>query len=192
MCLRKGHLSRECKSTGRCRHCKGHHHSSICEHSSSGVEKHQVGSTRPGTNVQSSSKVTQPGSVQDNASIQNHSAPSNTLQSAPCATPQNLRTPITGLNPAAPTFTSTPSTSFYAGSSQVVLLQTAIAKVYNPNNPSSTLKVQLILDSGSQHSYLTEQVKNTLGLQRVKHQELSILTFGSSKGDTNIVHWYCY
>ena len=89
----------------------------------------------------------------------------------------------TALNPAAPTFTSTPSTSLYAGSSQAVLLQTAIAEVYNPNSPSSTLKLRLILDSGSQHPHLTEQVKNTLGLQRVKQQELSILTFGSSKGD---------
>jgi len=70
------------------------------------------------------------------------------------------------------------------GSSKAVLLQTAIAEVYNPKNPSSTLKLRLILDSGSQRSYLTEQIKNTLGLQRVKQQQLSILTFGSSKRDT--------
>jgi len=72
-----------------------------------------------------------------------------------------------------------------------VLLQTAIAEVYNPKNLSSTLKVRLILDSGSQRSFLTEQVKNTLGLQRVQQQKLSILIFGSSKGDTKhceVVH----
>jgi len=65
-----------------------------------------------------------------------------------------------------------------------VLLQTAIAQVYNPKNPSSTLKLRLIFDSGSQRSYLTQQVKDTLGLQRVKQQQLSILTFGSSRRDT--------
>ena len=64
-----------------------------------------------------------------------------------------------------------------------MLLQTAIAEVYNPKNPSSTLKLRLILDSGSQRSYLTEEAKNSLGLTRVKHQDLSIATFGASKGD---------
>ena len=29
-CLRKGHLSRDCRSQGRCRICRGHHRSSIC------------------------------------------------------------------------------------------------------------------------------------------------------------------
>ena len=84
------------------------------------------------------------------------------------------------LNPAAPSFT-TPN--LYVGSSKAVLLQTAIAEVYNPKNPSSTLKLRLILDSGSQCSYLTEEAKNSLGLKRVKHQDLSIATFGASKGD---------
>lgn len=29
-CLRKGHLSRDCRSTYRCCTCRGHHHTSIC------------------------------------------------------------------------------------------------------------------------------------------------------------------
>ena len=31
ICLRRGHLSQECKSSGRCRICNCHHHKSICE-----------------------------------------------------------------------------------------------------------------------------------------------------------------
>ena len=30
-CLRKNHLSKNCHSTSRCRHCQGKHHTSICE-----------------------------------------------------------------------------------------------------------------------------------------------------------------
>ena len=30
-CLRKNHLSRNCRSTGKCKHCQGKHHTSICE-----------------------------------------------------------------------------------------------------------------------------------------------------------------
>ena len=33
-CLRKNHLSRNCRSTGKCKHCQGKHHTSICERGS--------------------------------------------------------------------------------------------------------------------------------------------------------------
>ena len=180
--LRKGHLSRDCKSTGQCRQCKGHHHSNICEHSASGgVDKRPVSSTRQVIQVQLSNNTAQSVPVKSSTS-----AAQNLV--APATTPQNLSTSATTLNPSAPTFTSTPtSTNLYVGSSKAVLLQTAIAEVYNPKNTSSTLKLRFILDSGSQCSYHTEQVKNTLGLQRVKQQQLSILTFGSSQQDTR----YC-
>ena len=69
------------------------------------------------------------------------------------------------------------------GTNKAVLLQTASVEVYNPTNPSLTIKLRLILDSGSQRSYLTEQVKNTLGLYRIKQQHLSISTFGTSRSD---------
>ena len=37
-CLRKGHISRTCKSLSRCRRCKGKHHTSICEADSEQVQ----------------------------------------------------------------------------------------------------------------------------------------------------------
>ena len=108
----------------------------------------------------------------------NASTPSTSTQS------NSTTSTVPAQNPQAPAFTSTPtSTSLYVGSSKAVLLQTALAEVYNPTNPSLTLKLTLILDSGSQRSYLTEQVKNNLRLQRVKQQHLSISTFGASRGD---------
>ena len=71
--------------------------------------------------------------------------PSNTSTQPPATqgsllTVQNPSTPTTLLNPTAPTFTSTPtSTSLYVGSSKAMLLQTALAEVYNLDNPSLTL-----------------------------------------------------
>ena len=32
ICLRHNHMSRTCQSTMRCSHCRGKHHSSICQH----------------------------------------------------------------------------------------------------------------------------------------------------------------
>ena len=29
-CLRRGHLSRDCRTASKCGHCRGRHHSSIC------------------------------------------------------------------------------------------------------------------------------------------------------------------
>ena len=37
-CLRKNHLSRDCRSSSRCRYCQGRHHTSICERESQSKE----------------------------------------------------------------------------------------------------------------------------------------------------------
>ena len=45
-----------------------------------------------------------------------------------------------------------------------------------------TTRVRLILDSGSQCSYASDRVKNTLSLSATHTEALSIKTFGSNKG----------
>ena len=84
------------------------------------------------------------------------------------------------LNPQAPAFVLPPtSTSLYLACSRAVLLQAAMAEVYNPIDPSSTQK--LTLDNRSQQSYLTDRVKNSLKLTATRRQQLSIATFGATK-----------
>ena len=64
------------------------------------------------------------------------------------------------LNPGATSFTpnSPPtSTSLYSESSHSVLLQTALEIVFNPADPTLNTRVRVILDCGSQRSYLTER-----------------------------------
>ena len=139
-CLRKGHLSRNCRTTNRCRNCGGRHHTSICA-------PRQRDNERPTT--------TQPRSV-------------STIETT------------SSLNPSAPEFNpSTPKSSLYVDTSQAVLLQTALAEVCNPSNPSFMRRVRIVLDNGSQRSYLTQWIREKLALGTMSTQQLSIAAFGS-------------
>ena len=127
ICLRKGHLSKECRSTGRCRLCKSRHHSSICDHSTTGSR----GGKPPDQPTQTTTQPANSGRQPSNTTVQPTSVQS--IPSTP-AIPQSAT-----LNPAAPTFTSpSTSTSLYVDASKTVLLQTALTTAYNPRNPSVT------------------------------------------------------
>ncbi len=58
-----------------------------------------------------------------------------------------------------------------------MLLQTAIIKLFNPEEPKRSIEVRAILDTGSQQSYATKKVKDALAL---KCLEMSVMTFGAS------------
>ena len=155
---------------------KGRHHTSICNHSTtsshsgkSPAQSSQTSALPLISGTQASPTTVQPNPTQQSLIV---STPT-TVQSAP---------PSTTLNPAAPTFTSAPtSTSLYVDASKTVLLQTALTKA---RDPSLALNTRLILDSGSQCSYITERAKNFVKLERIKTQKLSIATFGASRSST--------
>ena len=101
--------------------------------------------------------------------------------------PNDRSTTVAALNPSAPVFQSPPtSTSLYVDSSKAILLQTALVEAYNPDNPSLTVKLRVIMDSGSQRTYLTHCVKDTLALVANNSQSLSIAAFGSRKGNPKL------
>lgn len=60
-----------------------------------------------------------------------------------------------------------------------MLLQTAQALVFNPDDPRRSKHVRIVLDSGSQRSYVREQLKMELLLQPKGEQSMNIMTFGS-------------
>ncbi len=64
---------------------------------------------------------------------------------------------------------------------KAVLLQTARASIYNPAQPQRSIEVQVLLDSGSQKSYISERAKGQLALQSTGEQYLCIATFGSTR-----------
>ena len=124
ICLRKGHISRECRSHMRCSGCKGRHHISICYRGSGGVSHQPLKTSNDSRGSGGAS----------------HQPPSN---------PGNDRGNSRGrpsLDPTATPYEST-STTLHAGSSDTVLLQTAQAIVYNP------VRVNIVLDCGSQVIY---------------------------------------
>ena len=137
VCLRKGHLSRNCRSKGRCKRCSSKHHTSICDKGKAG------------------SPTFKPPS---------HTAPSD----SPSA-----------MNPAASPFTSSSTTSCCAGSkAKNVLLQTAKAVVFNPRRPQYRTTASIVFDSGSQRSYVSEELSQLLQLKSLGSKHLTILTFG--------------
>ena len=155
-CLKRGNMSHDCRSSSECHKCSGRHHVSIC------TRVIQDSSRHFSTNV------------------------------AGGATPPRLRNDDTvaissGLNPNAATFT-TPSTTttLCVDASKTVLLQTALADVYDPTNPQPTILVRMILDSGSQRSYITRQAKDALTLTPENKQYLSIAAFGSERSSSRL------
>ena len=152
-CLRKGHRSRDCRSNSRCRTCRGCHHTSICGASQQSEE-------RP---------------------------PSDTSVDTPAPStasgPATSTTTHSALNPSAPAYVpASNSTSMCASSNDIILLQTALANVSNPEDPSQVQKVRIVMDCGSQRSYLTTRVRDNLSLSATDNENLSIAAFGSTKG----------
>lgn len=65
-------------------------------------------------------------------------------------------------------------------SHEIVLMQTAYTRVRNPTNQSKQ-EVRILLDSGSQRTYITERLAKTLKLKKENEQEIRLVTFGSDK-----------
>ena len=137
-CLRRSHVSRNCRSSSRCQKCNKKHHTSICD----------AGQREAGTPHSSTPSTLNPG--------------------------------------AAPFTTLSTTTTFCSDSVQTVFLQTARAVIHHPTDPNVSLDVRLILDGGSQKSYISERARHRLKLEPTGEQSLSIATFGSSKGDAQV------
>ena len=144
ICLRRGHISRNCPSNISCFNCSGRHHVSICTF---GI-----------------SEETGAHSLTDAPTTANHEQASW----------------------GAPNDTNENPTALYIGSSTPILLQTAKAVVFKPGQTGQLL-ARLILDSGSQRSYVTTRVREQLNLPTERRQTIAIKTFGSSDEHTQSV-----
>ena len=151
-CLRRNHISRECKSLSRCQKCKKKHHTSICDANTS--------------QTRHTSFICDPSSSQPRSSAHPTGA---------------------GLNPdAAPYQSSTTSSNLCSDNLRAVFLQTARAVIHNPNSSHVSLEVRLLLDSGSQKSYISARAQELLHLDAIREQSLSIATFGSYRGSMKV------
>lgn len=152
VCLRRGHISRECRSRSRCSKCSVRHHVSLCAQASTNGRSAVLPVTTPSLGTESTA-----------------AAGAGALSHSP-------------LNPVARPF-QVPTSTLYVGTSKSVLLQTAQVTLYNPERPSSTVKVRAVLDTGSQMSYATDIVKKALNLELEETQQISIATFGTTAQD---------
>ena len=103
---------------------------------------------------------------------------------------QHLNSPYStesGQNSQPPTSQPIQRTSALCShNQQVVFLQTASAVIQRPGESRTCLRIRLILDGGSQRSYLSERAQNVLKLEPTGNQSLSIATFGSNKSNTKV------
>ena len=117
--------------------------------------------------------------VQTGREVQSGEVPSLAQAGEAASTPR--------LNPSAAPYAPTTTTNTLCfGQQKSVLLQTARGIVQNPQKPQSLVEIRLLLDSGSQKSYLTERAQQLLGLESSGEQLLSIATFGSRKEQTKV------
>ena len=113
LCLKRLHLSRDCRSNFNCKKCRGCHHVSICAQTTS-----KCGGKTP---------TTQGGSEKSQDRD----------------------------NPAVPV------TTCYVGSQPLILLQTPKLRLVNSNDENPETSARAILDSGSQRTYVTSQVRDS-------------------------------
>ena len=84
-----------------------------------------------------------------------------------------------GLNPNALAYDSTtPAATLWVNSVQTVMLQTAQAQVFNHEHPQTSQQTCIVLDSGSQCSYVPERITKELDLPSQGRQMMRIVTFG--------------
>ena len=62
---------------------------------------------------------------------------------------------------------------------ETVLMQTALTEVSNTSS-TRTEQIRVLLDSGSQRTYITEELAKTLMLEGGDEQESHLVTFGST------------
>ena len=65
---------------------------------------------------------------------------------------------------------------------EVILVQTAQAKVYSPADSGLSAKVRVLLDLGSQRSYITKKLAKSLALACLGKETVLIKTFGDQTG----------
>ena len=60
-------------------------------------------------------------------------------------------------------------------------MQTAQVDWVNPKNPESKYETRLLLDSGSQRSYISKELADKMNLKSSHKSFLTIFTFGTTK-----------
>ena len=84
--------------------------------------------------------------------------PSKLKAQADESTPSSTSETTVALDPEASPYNPQPTRTLWTYSGKHVLLQTAQATAFNPDLPSRALRVRIVMDTGSQRSYVTDNL----------------------------------
>ena len=149
----------------RCRTCHRKHHTSLC---------------RPQQTQRSHA-----------AGVSSSSTASPSPQSPPRPPPaRRTEQPVSTSTPAVSQATCAPSQPACLAAGEQVILQTATTTVSADHGPPT--RARLLLDSGSQRTYMSERLASKLRLQPVLEEPLSVSTFADTRPftvNTSLVHF---
>lgn len=86
------------------------------------------------------------------------------------------------LNAEAPSYNPPSSSTLCTHSDKRVLLQTAQVTAFNPDRPSKRRRVRIVMDTGSQQSYIADNMRKQLALTAAGEKRMTIATFGTAQG----------
>ena len=76
--------------------------------------------------------------------------------------------------------------SMYVSTKTPVLLQTACVRVKAPDKTTPVIQTRVLLDSGSQRSYISSKLCNQLGLKENSKETLLVKTFAAEEGKVQV------
>ncbi|CAJ0595361.1 unnamed protein product [Cylicocyclus nassatus] len=179
-CLSTSHNTKDCTSKYRCMFCSRKHHSSLCFRSN----RFHTASTSPGLNnhtpTQSPRRQNVISSSNQSSRLQNHivhleEPKKEMITSSTNPTEQLIDTQIDVPTIPAPVTCSTNNVTNLT--TQTALMCTTVT-LFNPNDRSHQTTVTAFLDSGSNKSYITDEVANMLHLPTTGTEHISLSTFG--------------
>ena len=171
------HKISSCNSKHRCHHCRRKHHTSLC---SLGHQSNHNSSTIPVNTVQQQSSTTAP--PPPPAQLQPVTPPvqpqpaSVTSQAAGLQPTSSIQHPLTLQIQPVTQSTGAHSVTLPPKHNNVCLLKTAVARVTSRHK---CVEANILLDEGSQRSFVTEKLARTLDLQPYTKELITISPFGA-------------
>ena len=153
VCLQFGHRGSQC--SWQCRQCNGKHHQSICERKINKFEN---------TGEKTQKKNRSPADVEDSNQVENEkSLTANTLGGEDRTSTANQTIAAVGN---------------LKGNKRTIFLQTATTTACANG---TEIPVRILMDSGSQRTYVTDALKNKLSLNPERSEVLNLNTFGNDQ-----------
>ena len=172
-CLKPGHSSKTCRSSGTCRTCGLHHHSSLCIKAHSNSSEASNPSSSNSNSIVSQGKSNQSSASTSSTNNRNFKVQAQMHPNKPNTNQASGSTKISSQSPAVDTtyVTSVNSTSFPNN-----VLPTA---TLNVRYCDKQVNVRAFFNTGSNRSFISPEVVKRLNLRVVKQIPVNLSTFGN-------------